>query len=67
MNEYTITLTDDEIEILKDAINYQDVFKYHRKIDNAKKSGDKVAEKFWTDEWYKSIDLFVKLVRTNRK
>lgn len=62
MEEYKITLTKDELEILKDAINYQNVYKYHKEIDSANKKGDEISAKFWTDEWHKSLNLFCKLV-----
>lgn len=64
MKKYTITLNEEELSILKDALNSQDVLYYQKKIDKAKKAEDKFAEKFWQEEWNKNLDLFCKLVKT---
>ena len=67
MKEYNITLTENEIEIIKDALNYQNVHYYHKEIENAKKHDDEVAVKFYNNEWLKTLGLFCKLVRINDK
>ena len=66
MKEYIITLTSDEIEILKSALNYRDVKYYHRKIEIAKVDDDDISLNFWKKEWYNSLNLFAKLVKITK-
>ena len=59
---YTIKLTKDELENLKDALNYYSVHYYHKKIERAEDKGDNVSKGFWHDLWTKNLELFCKLV-----
>lgn len=55
---YRVTLTKEEIENIKDALNFYSVEKLHPNMDNAQ---DEYEAKFWYEEWSKNLDIFCKL------
>lgn len=66
METVTITLTKDELERLKNAINFQDVNMYHKKMDEKQIECNYVAYDFYHDEWMKNLELFDKLHKAGK-
>lgn len=55
---YRVTLTKEEIENIKSALNFYSVERLHPNMDNAK---DEYEAKFWYEEWSNNLDIFCKL------
>ena len=61
MKTYKVELTIDEINIIKDALNYQDVKCYYPKITRAQKREDEITVKFYNELVDDNLNLFCKL------
>lgn len=66
-DQYKVTLTNDEIRNILDALNYYSVKYFHKKMDNAEKKSERIAYEFWEKEWQKNLDLFVKMCEVKNK
>lgn len=66
METYKVELTNEEMQIIKDALNHMDVKNYYPKIDKAEKKGDKITAKFYHELVNKNLDLFCKMHKAQK-
>lgn len=61
-DQHKVTLTNDEIRNILDALNYYSVEYLHKKLEKAEKKNERmIVYEFWEKEWQKNLDLFVKM------